>query len=129
MMRQVAAAEVRLDASKANRFNVSAQSTGVSTAFCPTRSAVCRCLKDDPCATIRNPGNVGSKRHPWCSLISEVRHACRAHPPENAAALAPTSCCPWCANAYSREQWGKLTIGPGTPGGIGISKKLCFKDC
>src|ERR1700730_8277517 len=43
MMRQETTAEVRLDANKAERFNVSAHSTGGFVRLLPTRSAICRC--------------------------------------------------------------------------------------
>ena len=43
-VRQTTAAEVRLDAGKAPRFNVSTQLTGGFDTSCPTRSAICSCL-------------------------------------------------------------------------------------
>jgi hypothetical protein len=64
MMRQETTAEVRLDANKAGRFNVSAQSTGGFYRLLPHTEGDLPLPKmpkgDDPgLATTRYPGNVG----------------------------------------------------------------------
>jgi len=59
MMRQATTAEVRLDASKATRFNVSALSTGGFDRLLPHTERRFKTPEADPCATTRDPGNIG----------------------------------------------------------------------